>query len=393
MSVNPQPPRISTSQPKPLKLTLESSTLSGVAHSSRSTLQACNSATPHRIFGGSASFLCQSLDYQKFDSHSTTCTAKSETRKPCEAPDGLLKKRSPENPSQRVSAPAWTAASHSTALDQQQTRTAQLSSAEEDSEESSLALQASAEAQALGKLATLLVEENRLVLGDPSAPLGEFEKLFICNLLFIINRSRLSPDRDTDAFINEVNAALRRTREKRKDAQLRFVYKRAIKILMSKITGYIANKSHHMQDYAQDFLRYYFPDLSREEDHTAAGSKQNVMDTSFASKKKYLRLFVLSPKFKKDLLDDALPQLQKKYSQYTLSTFCKMARHLRAVTDQLAAKAQASLAKTGKPASRPVASVEKRVESHAILYKRFKRVPWSAKELERSIALVRSFAR
>ena len=401
MSVNNEAPRPLAFQQKPLILKLEPEPDSALGPLSRSALQAVIVAAPHRIFGGPARFprapeaadashlsiSPQTLEYSKFDSRDTACSATNETCKPfkCTAPAGLLLKRPPEVPSHRIFGPVPTSVASISAQLRQQVKIEHLSSADEDSEATSGAQQRDEEAEALSQLAMQLVEKNRLSLGTQKAALSDFEKLFVSNLVYIMTGRRVSPEQDCDAFVREVNSSLRQTRQKRKDAQLRFVYKRAVKMLMSKVTGYIANKTYQMHNFAQDFLRYYFPALCKEEDRAAPDKQQDIMDTSYASKKKYLKLFELSPLFKKDFLEYALPLLQQKYAQYSLAIFGKMARHLRAVVDHTDAKLKRS--KVEAELSREPKSEQR----EHLLFKRFKRVPWSAKELDEAVCLVKSF--
>lgn len=411
MSVNNELPRILAYQPFPLKLKLESDVDSAVSHLSRTANQAAFVAAPHRIFGGTANFprtaeavdpsrradalhalhalqILQTLEYQKFGSQDTACSATNETCKPIAAFVGPLTKRPPEVTSHRVFAPIPQPGAYSAAQLKLQLKLEQRSSGEDDSEDTTAAQQQDEDLESLSQLAVQLVEENRLSPGAPKAGLSEFEKLFVSNLVYIMSSRSVAPELDSDAFVREVNSSLRHTRPKRKDAQLRFVYKRAVKILMSKVTGYIANKTYQMHNFASDFLRYYFPALSKEAD------REDVMDTSYASKKKYLRLFALSPLFKQDFLGYALPLLQKKYAQYSLATYDKMARYLRVAIEDSDAKARTALSRPVKSeVSASAASSEKQDPRQQILFKRFKRVPWSIKELDEAVDMVHSFSK
>ena len=352
-------------------------------------------STAQRIFGRADSFNAVPLGYGKFDSHTTTSTTESEAPKPLGSAEIQLKKRPPESilPEDflQYKAPA---ASHSEALDNPiLVKEEDLTSLDEESEDCSSAPHVSEEVIQLSQLASQIVEENRLSVNKSKHELGDFEKLLISNLVYIINKSRVSTCLERDEFAKAVNSALCRRGQKRKDAQLRFVYKRAIKILMSKVTGYIANKTYHMEAFAEDFVRYYFPALPKAEDYCSAGSKEEVMDTSFASKRKILRLFALSPVFKKDFLDYALPELRSRYTKYISTTYCKMIKCLKAANRGSLGKAQVSLNKPVKAADRPEGPEAKKVEKNDILFKRFKRVPWSAAELEVSIQMVRNLVK
>lgn len=359
----------------------------------RSIRQEAMVSRAQRIFGRAESFNEDPFGYRKHDSRTTTSTTESNSANPLRSAEIQLKKRCPESsfPKDFLQYKATTA-SHSEALDNHNVKEEDLMSLD-DSEDCTSAPHMSEDAMVLSQLAIRLVEENRLSVNRSKVELGDFEKLLISNLVYIINKSRVSTSLERDEFAKAVNSALCRRGQKRKDAQLRFVYKRAIKILMSKVTGYIANKTYHMETFAEDFVRYYFPALPKTEDECSAGSKEEVMDTSFASKKKILRLFALSPLFKKDFLEYALPELRSRYAKYISATYYKMIKYLKAASGSSPGKTQVSLNKPVKTAARPEGGQERKGEKVDILFKRFKRVPWSEAELEESIQMVRNIVR
>lgn len=201
-------------------------------------------------------------------------------------------------------------------------------------------------------LAIRMVEEHHLKVQD-FGPLSSLDRLFLSNIMYIKNNKAISPDLETEEFVAEVNRQLTSLKEKRNDDRLRFIYKRAIKHLLSQCSAYTANKLHRMQDFESALVEKYFPghpELAKE-----------LMDTSFASKKKLQRLFGLSPVFKVDFLSFARGHIRKYYGRYTQETYSNMFKQLQV---QLARK------ETVVPES---------------LFKNFKRLPWRASDVQSTV--------
>lgn len=174
----------------------------------------------------------------------------------------------------------------------------------------------------LAELAISMIENHKLntvKFGE----LSEFDKTFLANIVFIRNKAKVDPTLATEQFVEAINCNLGEVKEKRNDDRLRFIYKRAIKFLLGKTSEYTANKLHKMEDFKEPFIEHYFSC------HPDKGSiTAEVMDTSFASRKKLLKFFKLSVTFKQDFLEFANTQMQKMYLKYTKETYEGMQKHL-----------------------------------------------------------------
>jgi hypothetical protein len=210
------------------------------------------------------------------------------------------------------------------------------------------------------KVAVRMNEENVLKISDYSSDFSQFERLFISNILQIKKGSSVNWDLPNDQFVKEVNNLLSQNRERRKDDRLRFIYKRAIKCLLAQCTDYHSNKSYRMEDFTDQFIRHYF------------GKKNNinhdVLDTSYASCKKLKLYFGQSMAFKKDFIGLALNKIMDEYKAYTEDQYHKMFSMLK------------SYLECSKPSDR-------------ILLTKFKRIPWSASDIQMSVTLIEDLAR
>lgn len=209
------------------------------------------------------------------------------------------------------------------------------------------------------QVAIRMSEENTLRISDFTGEFGVFEKLFISNLMLIKKGKSIDWNTPSDQFVRETNNLLSQNRERRKDDRLRFIYKRAIKFLLAKCTDYQSNKSFRMEDFTEQFIKYYF------------GKKNNinhdVLDTSYASCKKLKLYFTHSLVFKRDFIDHALDQIMSEYTAYTADQYYKMYCLLKSQMDQ------------GK-------------HNDKILMSRFKRIPWSAADIQMSAHLIKELA-
>mgnify|MGYP007115116546 CR=1 FL=1 len=84
------------------------------------------------------------------------------------------------------------------------------------------------------KLVMRMGEENLLRLTNFNGEFGRVEKLFISNLIYIKRGVGIDITLETEIFVDNVNKELKKAKEKRKDDRLRFIYKRAIKLMLSK---------------------------------------------------------------------------------------------------------------------------------------------------------------
>lgn len=201
-------------------------------------------------------------------------------------------------------------------------------------------------------LAIRMIEEHKLKVSD-FGPLTGLDRMFLSNIIYIKNNTAVDPELETSEFVTAVNSQLVLLKEKRNDDRLRFIYKRAIKHLLSQCSSYTANKLNRMQDFEQALVQRYFPESPE--------LAKELMDTSFASKKKLQKLFGTSPQFKSDFLGFAKTHIRKYYLKYTQETYSNMFKQLQSMTSR-------------KDGVNP--------ES---LFKSFKRLPWRAADVESTV--------
>jgi hypothetical protein len=202
-------------------------------------------------------------------------------------------------------------------------------------------------------VAIRMVNEQNLAIIDYKQDLEPLEKMFLSNILYLKNGAKVTHELDTPEFLTKVNECLGDSKTKRNDDRLRFVYKRAIKWLLQKCSGYEANKLHRMQDYEVNLVNFYFekyPDIRTE-----------LMDTSFASKKKLQKLFKLSPQFKDDFIWFTQYQMESFYTKYTQETYATMLKILSA------------------------RYVKGEIVPQDFLYKHYKRLPWRAADVTSTV--------
>lgn len=202
-----------------------------------------------------------------------------------------------------------------------------------------------------------MIEEGKLGMGEAAAQeFGLIEKMFVANVIYVRSGVRLDTGLTVEEFVYAANQALRTNKEKRKDDRLRFIYKRAIKVLLSKVSNYHANKTHRMEDYRDQFLEHYFAD--------SMSLNSDALNTTFASNKKLSKLFRSSPLFKKDFINHALNDIVDYYSKYSLGMYLKMHEFF---LKQVVGSGNCS---------------------HDCLQLKFKRIPWSSKDLKLSLDLI-----
>lgn len=213
--------------------------------------------------------------------------------------------------------------------------------------------------RSLIQVAIRTIEENVLKISDYLGEFGQFERLFIANILQIKLGSTADWTGNNEDFVNEVNALLNNHREKRKDDCLRFVYKRAIKFLLARCTGYKANKSHKMEDFSDRFISYYFG--SKDE------ANSDILDTSYASRKKIKKYCQLSQSFKTDFFEVALEQILMDYDSYKKDHYAKMFAFF-------------------------TIEIQWGTSNEKILFSKFKRLPWRKADLQMSVNLVQDLS-
>ena len=199
-----------------------------------------------------------------------------------------------------------------------------------------------------------MIEKHQLNIAK-FGDLSDFDKHYLANIIYIKNKTKVDVSLSTEEFVCQVNANMGEIKEKRNDDRLRFVYKRAIKHLLAKRSDYMANKLHKMEDFKDPLIEYYFPknqELSKE-----------LMDTSFASRKKLLKLFKISPIFKRDFMEFAQVDLKPLYKRYAADTYQNMHKHL--------------VIRYQKKECDKI--------SQDVLLKAFKRLPWSCADIQSTV--------
>jgi len=202
-------------------------------------------------------------------------------------------------------------------------------------------------------VAIRMVNSQKLSIADYKPLLEPLEKMFLSNILFLKNGAKVSHELETLEFVAKINENLGDSKTKRNDDRLRFVYKRAIKWLLQKCSGYEANKLHRMQDYEVELVNHYF--------QKNLDIRNELMDTSFASKKKLQKLFRLSPQFKEDFIWFTEYQMESFYTKYTLETYAAMLKILSAKF------------------------VKGEVIPQDFLFKHYKRLPWRADDVKSTV--------
>ena len=202
-------------------------------------------------------------------------------------------------------------------------------------------------------VAIRMVNDQNLSISDYKSFLEPLEKMFLSNILYLKNGAKVTHELDTVEFVAKVNQSLGDSKTKRNDDRLRFVYKRAIKWLLQKCSGYEANKLHKMRDYEELLTKQYFP-------HNLT-IREELMDTSFASKKKLQKLFKLSPQFKEDFIWFTQYQMESFYTKYTQETYAAMLKILSAKF------------------------VKGETVAHDYLFNHYKRLPWRAADVTSTV--------
>lgn len=162
-------------------------------------------------------------------------------------------------------------------------------------------------------LAYGMIETNRLDLksyGDLTLE----EKTFLSNIVNIRHPDVvIDPDQDLDSFVDQINSKLGQPQTKRNDDRLRWIFKRFIRHTLCKMTPYKPSKLHRREDYMATLTNYYFP-LNPE-------LEEDLLNSTFASKKKLRKLFCLSPLFKNEFFSFVNSQIETLHETESIGHF------------------------------------------------------------------------
>lgn len=213
--------------------------------------------------------------------------------------------------------------------------------------------------------AIAMVETGRLE-SDSQTSFSHLQKLYLASIVHIRTGLTVNTDSSSNTFdeclssqssdlkfVQEINNNLSQAKEKRNDDRLRFIYKRTIKQMLMDCSKYIANKLHRMNDFEGDFQKLYFP-------HSEYAARE-ALDTSYASKKKLIKLFKESEAFKKDFLQYTLERVGQDYERSSRESYSSMLNYLKE-----------TLAKSATSDS-------------TTLKKNFKRLPWRQHDVQSTI--------
>ena len=132
-----------------------------------------------------------------------------------------------------------------------------------------------------------------------------FQKAFLSNILCIFAKGKtyIDPNQSCQEFARKATELLRAhdlkatdsqesrgSKVTRKDNTLRWIYKHFICYLLEDETTYTSDKNHRREDYTGFLVKNYFKNDQ--------SFKSDLDRTEFASKRKLLKLFKASPKFK-----------------------------------------------------------------------------------------------
>ena len=210
------------------------------------------------------------------------------------------------------------------------------------------------------KLVMVMMERMKLKLNKYGS-LSKIDKMMISSIVFVKCNSILDYCHSDEVFVSKVNEYLREIKVKRTDDRLRFVFKRAIRHLFSKITAYRPTKNYRMDDFIGQFLKHYFPNNPEIE--------KSIMDTSFASKKKIQSLLALSPVFKRDFMEFINLDLISIHSKDLQASFQSMLAFISSN------------------------SSNNREYSVSAFSQRFKRLPWRLADIQNTIETINHYAR
>lgn len=206
-------------------------------------------------------------------------------------------------------------------------------------------------------LAMSILEKNQLISNFHSEILGHYEKMFISNILYIKHGEDIDACIENKQFEEVVNSVLTsrdRIKRRRKDDELRFVYKRVVKKMIASNTPYRQHCGMKMEDHLDPFMKHYF------EGSSIKGLE--AINTTFASKKKLRKMFGLSSVFKEEFKSSLL-SLREEYKEYR----SKVYRNMNSYLSDLYSKGKAN---------------------NRSLYHIYKRIPWTDAEVFEAISLM-----
>lgn len=122
------------------------------------------------------------------------------------------------------------------------------------------------------------------------------DKLYLANIVSVRNPDAdILPQLETDSFIEAVNEQMCSSPNRRNDDKLRWLFKRTLRYFLCKYTNYLPNRSCKREIFMPILLKRFFPNNPEFE--------SELLNSTFASKRKLRRIFSISPLFKQELID------------------------------------------------------------------------------------------
>ena len=171
----------------------------------------------------------------------------------------------------------------------------------------------STEGWTTGCLGFWMIESNELVV-PTSRSLTFTDKVYFSNLVNLRHKDKfVDSSLDRHDFIEAIKINMGYPTERRCDEELRWIFKRVLKIMLRKYTVYQPIKNYRRDIYIGEITQMFFPNnvvIARE-----------LFNSTFASRKKVKRLFDESERFKDEFLwyvnnmleDEYYSELTRKY--------------------------------------------------------------------------------
>jgi hypothetical protein len=170
------------------------------------------------------------------------------------------------------------------------------------------------------EIAYHMIENNKLAVKHSDSVSFE-DKVYLSNIVNIRNPVLLvDPTLEIGRFVQEVNKNLGEPQDKRNDDRLRWIFKRAIKFFLCHYTKYRPNKLFRREDYMPTLTKRYFPKNPEMED--------DMLNSTFASKKKLMKMFSYSPLFKKDFMEFANNRIESLFHEESMKHYAEMHREV-----------------------------------------------------------------
>lgn len=212
------------------------------------------------------------------------------------------------------------------------------------------------------QIAYTMIEANELKL-PAGYELVYIEKLFISNILNIRHTGLfVDPHLATAAYVEAINESIGGPVERRNDDRFRWIFKRTIRYFLSKYSRYQPTKSHRREDYMPILMDRFFP--------FNAELEVDLLNSTFASKKKVIKLFRISPLFKEEFLEFINNQVVAMYTEEVQKKFQEL---YDIVVDAIA--------------------VSPEVGNKCILRHHKKRLDWTTEDVTESIAQINKLTR